>query len=96
MKFYSEKLNKLFDSEKECAEAEEAQVKAEAEAEAKKKALSEKRAERAKEVKDAYEATVEAWKVYEDKLRSFIDDYGSYHTTVKPSDSFFSRFFDWL
>ena len=43
MKFYSEKLNKVFDTEEACAEAESAQEKAVAEAEAKKKALAEER-----------------------------------------------------
>lgn len=95
MKWYSEKLNKLFDSEKECVEAEEAHDKAVAEAEEKKKALSEARAARAKEVEAAYKAAIDARKEYEEVLHSFVKDYGSYHTTFKSSDPFFSLF-GWL
>lgn len=95
MKFYSEKLNKVFDTEQACVEAESAHDKAIAEAEAKKKALVEERATRAKEVEDLYKAAVEAKKAYDEKLRAFLKDYGSFHATFKNVDPFFSLL-DWF
>ena len=95
MKFYSEKLNKVYDTEQACVEAESAHDKAIAEAEAKKKALVEERATRAKEVEDLYKAAVEAKKAYDEKLRDFLKDYGSFHATFKNVDPFFTLF-DWF
>ena len=95
MKFYSEKLNKVYDTEQACVEAESAHDKAIAEAEAKKKALVEERATRAKEVEDLYKAAVEAKKAYDEKLRAFLKDYGSFHATFKNVDPFFSLL-DWF
>lgn len=95
MKFYSEKLNKLFDTQELCAQAEDAHEKAIAEEEAKKKALTEERATRAKEVEDLYKAAIEAKKAYDEKLRAFLKDYGSFHATFKNVDPFFSLL-DWF
>ena len=95
MKFYSEKLNKVYDTEQACVEAESAHDKAIAEAEAKKKVLVEERATRAKEVEDLYKAAVEAKKAYDDKLREFLKDYGSFHATFRNVDPFFSLL-DWF
>lgn len=95
MKFYSEKLDKLFDTQELCAQAEEAHEKAIAEEEAKKKALTEERATRAKEVEDLYKAAIEAKKAYDEKLREFLKDYGSFHATFKNVDPFFTLF-DWF
>lgn len=95
MKFYSEKLNKVYDTEQACVEAESAHDKAIAEAEAKKNALVEERATRAKEVEDFYKAAVEAKKAYDEKLRAFLKDYGSFHATFKNVDPFFSLL-DWF
>ena len=95
MKFYSEKLDKLFDTQELCAKAEEAHEKALAEAENKKLKLAEERTNRAKEVEDLYKAAVEAKKAYDEKLREFLKDYGSFHATFKNVDPFFSLF-DWF
>ena len=95
MKIYSEVLNKMFDTEKECVEAEKAHEKQLAEAEAKKKALTEERASRAKNVEDLYKQAVEAKAAYDKELRAFLDDYGSFHCTLKNVDPFFG-FFDWF
>lgn len=96
MKYFSEKLNKLFDTDKECAEAEAAHEKAVAEAEAKKKALANERAERAKKVEDLYKAFLEARKAYDDELKLFVKDYGSYHTTIKFQHPIFDLFDGWF
>ena len=73
--YKSEVLNQYFDTEEEC-------VKAEKEHEEKKAhelALREERADRAKEVKEAYENYL--------KLRSkFVMDYGSYHMSLTSED----------
>lgn len=88
MKYYSEKLNSLYETAEECAKAEEAHDKAIAEAEAKKNALASKRAERAKEVENAYANAVNAKKAYNQILQEFLKDYGSFHATFKDVDPF--------
>lgn len=75
MKYYSEKLNKVFDTEDELKTAEEEQEKKYA-VQLKKK---EERAERAKEVENAY-------KEYRKLLNAFIKDYGYYHQTLRDDD----------
>lgn len=95
MKFYSEKLNKMFDTQELCAQAESEHDKALEVAEAKKKALAEERATRAKEIEELYKAAIEAKKAYDEKLRAFLKDYGSFHATFKNVDPFFSLL-DWF
>ena len=95
MKYFSEKLNKLFDSQEACVEAENAHEKAVAEAEAKKKALADERANRAKKVEELYKQAVEAKKAYDKELSAFLKDYGSFHATFKTVDPFFG-IFDWF
>ncbi len=95
MKFYSEKLNKLFDTQDACAQAEVAHEKALAEAEAAKKAKADARAERAKKVEELYKAAINAKKAYDAELKDFLKDYGSFHATFKNVDPFFS-IFDWF
>lgn len=92
MKYYSEKLKKLFDTEKELRSSEKEFELVEAE---KQKTLELKKA-RAKEVEDAYkayatkvkEAELENKKLYDEylKLRNkFVSDYGSYHMSYTES-----------
>lgn len=98
MKFYSEKLNKMFDSEEACSEAEKEHDRLIDEAEAKKKALAAERASRAKEIEKLRDAAVAAEKAYTEKLREFVKDYGSYHNTFKDSDPLFGflNLLDWF
>ena len=86
MKYYSEKLKKLFDKENELQKAEQDFDKKEA-VELKKR---EERATRAKEVDEAYSH-------YLKLLKDFIKDYGSYHHTIKDNDFdvFFDSFWHW-
>lgn len=88
MKYYSEKLNKIFDKPEDLKEAERAYAAKEAE-EKEKKA---KRAKRAQEVEDAYDN-------YMKLLKEFIEDYGSYHLTKRSVDddyiSLFNIFCNW-
>ena len=95
MKYFSETLNKVFDTEAECQAAEEEQAAKKAEAQARKEALTQARATRAKEVEDAYKAAVAAKKEYDTLLKAFLKDYGSFHATFKDIDPFFSLF-DWF
>lgn len=78
MKYYSTKLNRLFDTAKELEEAEKAYDEKQSEAEAKKA----RRAEAAKKVQDAYKRADEAKKSADDELAKFCKEYGSYHTTI--------------
>ena len=95
MKFYSEKLNKLFDTQELCAQAENEHDKAVAEAEAKKKALADERATRAKAVEELYRKAVAAKQEYDKALQEFLNDYGSFHATFKTTDPFFGLL-DWF
>lgn len=92
MKYFSETLNKVFNSEKECVEAEEQHSKALAEAKAKSEALANERAARAKEVEEAYRAAIDAKRKYNEILDKFLKDYGSFHATFKNVDPFFGIF----
>ena len=102
MKYFSELLNRVYNSEAECIEAEEKHKKALAEekrqkavAEAKKEALANERAERAKKIEELYKAAATAEREYKTALNDFIKDYGSFHATFKTTDPFFS-ILDWF
>ena len=88
MKYYSEKLNKIFDSEKELKDAEVELEKQEVE----KAKLQEVKKARAKEVEDAYlhlqevkekafKEIAEAEKVWVELRDKFAEDYHGYHMT---------------
>ena len=86
MKYFSEQLNRLFDS---AEELETAEAKAIAEENAKKEAEQKKAAERkarAAEVDAARTAMLEATKRYNDVLAKFCKDYGAYHCSVKSDE----------
>lgn len=86
MKFYSETLNKLFDTEKDLVEAETKVKVAEAKKLEAEKAKKAARATRAKEVekalKEANEAQAKAIKL----LKSFTNDYGYFHTSFSSKE----------
>lgn len=82
MKFYSEQLNKLFDTQADLEAAEE-KVNAAKRAEEEKKAkLKANREARAKEVEEAFKVAGEATQKAYALLKDFIKDYGSFHTTL--------------
>lgn len=97
MKFYSEQLNKLFDTAEELQAAEE-KVNAAKKAEEERKAnLKAQREERAKTVEEAFKVASEAQKQANKLLSEFIKDYGSYHTSVKEAiPSLWETFFGLL
>ena len=94
--YYSEVLNKRFDTEEECLKAEkEYAEKLAAQKEAEKKAKDEK-ASRARAVEDAYKVFKDAEKAYVELRNKFVEDYGQFHMTYKdktPVQSL-SDFFD--
>ena len=97
MKYFSEKLNRLFDDEASCVKAEKEHDEALRKAEEEKQKKNATRAERAKEVEDALNELVEAKKNYAEKLQAFCKDYGAWHYTFKDSEPFKNDIFDfWL
>ena len=77
MKFYSEKLDRLFDTQELCAQAEKEHDEIEAKKKAKEEELATARKKaRAIELEAAYEASAEATKHYRDLLNQFVKDYG--------------------
>lgn len=96
MKFYSEKLNALYDTEKALVEAETAHDKKIAEEKARKEKIANERAVRAKEVEEAYKAVANAQKIYKEKLTAFTQDYGSFHMTLRDGEMNLFDLFDSL
>lgn len=94
MKFYSDKTRELYESEELLSKAEKEFDAAAAE----KKALKSKRAERAKEVEEAFNDAAAARKKADELLEKFLKDYDTFHTTVKEPissifDDIFNKFF---
>ena len=90
--WYSEDLNKTFETEDECVAAE----KEHEEKLAAEKAKKAERKERAEEVEEAFKAADEAYKEARKKLNEFIKDYGAWHQSYKgtlPAKSIFDVFF---
>lgn len=79
MKYYSEVLNKVFDTEDALIEAENVV----AEEAKKKEELRAKREERAKEVEAAFAKVEEDRAAATELLEAFCEDYGTFHTSLK-------------
>lgn len=103
MKYYSEKLNKVFDTERECMEAEFKvkeqenlariqKEKALREEKEKKEAFAAERKVMADKVETARKAYLEAQKAYRNELEAFCKKYGTYHYTVTDADEVPSLF----
>lgn len=88
MKFYSEALNKVFDSEKECLKAEREYTEKRAAEERRKKELADTRKMRAQELETALADISTAKQHYCELLKAFCEDYGSYHCSVSVNDDF--------
>ena len=96
MKYYSETLNKVFENENDCLNAEK-EYKAKVEEEEKhKKELADSRKVRAKEVEDAYRAVIDAQKHYHELLTNFCKEYGSFHCTINSEDYTANLLFNFL
>ena len=86
MLYYSEELKKSFKTAEECLDAEKKAVAAREAAEKEKQLLAETRKTRAKEVDDAYNALLAAEKKYKELVKSFVNDFGSYHKSYVKVD----------
>lgn len=74
-KYFNQYTNEPFDTPEEADVSEKKYLEIE---EAKKKKASE-RAERAKEVEEALKTAIDARKHYQEVLKAFCKDYGSFH-----------------
>jgi hypothetical protein len=86
MKYYSEELQKTFDTEEECVAAEKEYLDTLEKAKQEGARLREEKASRAKAVQAAYEKYVEAEKDYKSLRNDFIKDYGYFHATYSTSE----------
>ena len=77
MKYYSEELNKLFDTEDELLEAEFQTKRAKEEAEAAEKVRAAEKQKRYDEVKEALEAVTKAKTAYDKLWHEYTRDYGA-------------------
>lgn len=99
MKYYSDTLDKVFDTERECLAAEKQYLAAQAEKEEKEKQMKEERAVAAKRVEAAQKAMNEAQSNYRKELEEFCKKYGTYHYSTNSFDDvphLFSTIFDIL
>lgn len=106
MKYYSEKLNKFYNTADECERAEfEAKEKENLEKikkerelalakEQKEKALAERKAA-AEKVDTARKEYLEAQKTYRAELEGFCKKYGTYHYSTNNADEI-PNLFDWF
>ena len=82
MKYYSEKLDKFYETEDECKHDEEIAAEKEHAEEKRKAELADTRKARAKEVEEAYKTILDAQEKYDNLLSEFVKDYGSFHMTI--------------
>lgn len=98
MKYYSEILQKAFDTEDACLKAEKDHEEKVAAQKAAAENLAKARKARAKEVEDALHALQEAKDNYLKVLKDFCKDYGAFHyswTNDKVAPSLLD-FLDWF
>ena len=95
MKFFSDITKRFYETPEDCMEAESAALKEKEAAENEKRKAAEMRKNRAAEVEKARDDYLNARKVYNDLLKKFCADYGSYHCSIKSPDEF-GDYFDAL
>lgn len=86
MKYYSEKLNYLYDTEEALKKAEAEKEAKEREAKQKSEKLSAERKAAAQIVDQKRKAAWDAYKEYHDSLSDFCSKYNSYHYSLKSDD----------
>ena len=106
MKYYSEILNKVFNTEKECIKAEHEHEKAcaekariEEEKKLAEKKKQEERARDAKKVETLREEMVKSQTNYRKAVQAFVEKHGSYHFSTKSEEQIpylFSSVLDFL
>ena len=92
MKYFSEITEKVYDTPEELETAEK-EVLDEQKAQEEKSAKS---AERAKEVEEAYAKAADVKEQADKLLNEFLNDYGSFHTTLKKPIKRINIFDDWF
>jgi len=99
MKYYSEDLKKLFDSEEALATAEQEHKDALIAKEKKDQELKKVRADKAEEIEILLKKRHELDKEISEKIDAFVKDYGSFHYSIKSPigwfDNWFDKFFSW-
>lgn len=95
MRYYSETLEQLFDTQEECEKAESAALEAKKKAEEERTQLLAERKVRAKEIEEARKAMQEAQNTYNRLLRDFLRDYKTYHYSTTSIDDI-PRIMDWF
>ena len=86
MKYYSETLNKLYDTEQDLVKAEQKVKEEENKRLEKEKAMKAARATRAKEVEKALKDANDAQAKAIELLKNFTKDYGYFHMSYSPSE----------
>ena len=82
MKFYSEITKKFYPTIDECEAAEREAEKQKKEEKAKKDRLSAERKARANEITEALKKVYEDCNKYQNLVKDFVKDYGSYHYSI--------------
>lgn len=82
MKFYSETTKMFYPTFKECEAAEKEAEKQKKEEKAKKEKLSAERKARANEITEALKKVYEDCNKYQNLVKDFVKDYGSYHYSI--------------
>lgn len=95
MRYYSETLKQLFDTEEECEKAESEALEAKKKAEEERTKLLAERKVRAQEIEDARKIMQEAQNKYNKLLREFLRDYKTYHYSTNSIDDI-PRIMDWF
>ena len=83
MKYYSEKTMKVYDDVEQLNTAEKEYDEAHAAEIAKRK----ERKERAEEINNARKDAIKAQEHYDELIKQFVKDYGSYHATYTDENS---------
>lgn len=83
MKYYSEKLKKVYDTVEQLDTAEKEYDEAHAAEIAKQK----ERKARAEEISNARKDAIKAQEHYDELIKQFVKDYGSYHATYTDENS---------
>lgn len=98
MRYYSDELNKLFDSEKELQDAEQTKKIEAYKAKQEKEKKDAERKAMAKEVEEARKAMVAARTKYAEALEAFCKRFGTYHTSLTGEDAKHAipTLFNWL
>lgn len=96
MKYFSEILNKCYDSEKDCLMAEEAYKTEQAEKKAKAEAFEKEKKEMQARVNQAAEAVSAASRAYRKILSEYNKKYGTYTTTYRTSSDSLTDLFDMI